>query len=301
MTQRLSAQGAAFLRHHEGFVDHWYLDPVGVPTIGVGFTWLSDSFREWWGRNKPGVPFAKGAKMTRAEADAALVFMSDAEYGKAVARFMGKEVKQHVFDGMTSPVFNLGPGSLDWKWAAAAKAGDLKRAADLLRTTGVTAKGKRLRGLEIRRREEAELLETGDYTIGVNKVYGDPLADGVMVRGERGGPVLELQTHLQLLGFYNGILDGIFGHGAEEAVMAFQRDQKLKVDGWAGPATLKAIADALTVEQPDIQPAPKPAPTKPQTPAESTARALPKALIVIVLIGLAVAGLFLFAPIFPKG
>lgn len=265
MAQRLSAPGAAFLRHHEGFVEHWYLDPVGVPTIGVGFTWASASFREWWERNRPGQKFAKDAKMTRAEADAALIFMCEMEYGKAVGGFLGREVKQHVFDGMTSPVFNLGPGSLEWKWAAAAKAGDLKEAAELLRTTGTTAKGVKLKGLVIRRQEEAELLETGDYTIGVNKVYDDPLADGVLVRGERGAPVVELQTRLKALGLYTGNIDGIFGFGTEAAVLAFQRAQGLEADGWAGPKTLGALAGPPADEiphhpEPSAPPATKPKP-----------------------------------------
>lgn len=111
----LSERGAAFVRRHEGFVDHYYLDPAAVPTIGVGFTWRSESFREWWGRNRPGQKFGPGATMTREEADKALVFMFAAEYGKAVNSFLGKTVKQHIFDGMCSPVFNLGPGSLKWK------------------------------------------------------------------------------------------------------------------------------------------------------------------------------------------
>ncbi|HEV7291037.1 MAG TPA: hypothetical protein VGN79_01860 [Devosia sp.] len=130
----LSSAGAAFVRHHEGFVASWYLDPVNVPTIGVGFTWRSDSFREWWGKNKPGQPFAKGATMTREEADECLTYMVAREYGAAVNRFFGKPMFQHVFDGTVSPVYNLGPGSLEWKWAAALKSGDLQRAATLLRT-----------------------------------------------------------------------------------------------------------------------------------------------------------------------
>lgn len=138
--------------------------------------------------------------------------------------------------------------------AAAAKGGDLKRAADLLRTTGTTAKGKMLRGLEIRRKEEAELLEHGDYTIGTNVVYADPMADGMLVRGERGAPVYDLQAKLAALGFYTGTVDGNYGYGTEAAVMAFQRSKGLKADGWAGPKTLDAL-DA-PVEPPKLQPAP---------------------------------------------
>jgi hypothetical protein len=37
----LSKTAAAFIRSHEGFVARRYLDPVDVPTIGIGFTWRS--------------------------------------------------------------------------------------------------------------------------------------------------------------------------------------------------------------------------------------------------------------------
>lgn len=244
MTQRLSAKGAAFVRYHEGFVANWYLDPVGIPTIGVGFTWLSDSFREWWGKNKPGQAFAKGATMTRAEADDALQFMCAREYGAAVGRFLGKPVAQHVFDGTVSPVYNLGTGALGWTWAAAVKRGDLKGAATRLRTTGTTARGVKLRGLVVRRQEEAELLEHGDYAIGsaaVAPAADDPMADGVLVKGERGAAVTELQKALAAKGFYTGLIDDLFGFGTEAAVMAFQRAKGLKADGFAGEKTLAAL------------------------------------------------------------
>lgn len=160
---RLSANGAEFIRLHEGFRSKWYLDPVGVPTIGIGFTWRSKSFRDWWGRFKS-QPFRRGATMTQHEADDALQFLVAREYGKAVNDFLGKRVPQHVYDAMVSAVFNLGPGALRWKWAAAAKRGDYSESARLLRRTGVTAKGKRLPGLVRRRKEEAHLLEKGVYT-----------------------------------------------------------------------------------------------------------------------------------------
>lgn len=274
---RLSAAGAAFVRHHEGFVDHAYLDPVGVLTIGVGFTWGSDSFREWWERNRPGQPFTKSATMTRAEADGALRFMVDMEYGKAVNRFLGKAVRQHVFDGMVSPVYNLGPGSLKWKWAAAVKAGNLNEAATRLRNTGTTARGKKLRGLVIRRKEEAELLAHGDYEIGVGKVYAEPMDDGVLVRGERGAPVIDLQKRLKALGHYAGAVDGIFGHGTEAAVMAFQRAHGMRADGYAGPKTLDALADK-PAQPPESAPAPS---RSTETNKPSQARGWAAAIIAI--------------------
>lgn len=244
---QLSPNGAAFVRGHEGFVARYYLDPVGIGTIGIGFTWGSASFRQWWAANKPGVKFGPGATMTRAEAERALIYLCSKEYGKAVNDFLLKKVPQHVFDGMVSPVFNLGPGSLKWKWATAARIGDLARAAEHLRVTGTTAKGKTLAGLVRRRKEEALLLEKGVYT-GVGEVQREPIdamADGILQRGEAGPAVAKLIVDLTTLGFYDGLQDDVFGPGTESAVMAFQRSAGLKADGWAGPLTLAAIAAAL--------------------------------------------------------
>jgi|CXWL01.1.fsa_nt_gi GH24 family phage-related lysozyme (muramidase) len=163
----LSAAGAAFIRRHEGFKPRRYLDPVGIPTIGIGFTMRSAAFRQWWAVNRRGAPFGPGASMTTAEADAVLKHLVAAEYGAAVEAFLGPRVAvaQHVFDAMASVVFNCGAGALRWKWAAAAKAGDYARAAELLKTTAITAGGKRLRGLVNRRAAEARLLAFADYGI----------------------------------------------------------------------------------------------------------------------------------------
>jgi len=238
----LSSEGATFLRLHEGFVDHWYLDPVNVPTIGIGFTWRSVSFRDWWAKNKPGQAFAKGAKMTREEADAALIYICAREYGKAVNDFLAPhKVRQHVFDGMTSPAYNLGTGSLKWKWAAAVRNMDLREAAARLRNTGTTAKGRKLPGLVRRRKEEADLLQNGNYGSAAALTDLDPMADGMLVRGERGAAVADLQNKLAAAKFYTGTVDGIFGYGTEAAVLEFQRHKGLNADGYAGPKTLAAL------------------------------------------------------------
>jgi lysozyme len=236
----LSSAGAAFVRHHEGFVPRYYLDPVGVGTIGNGFTWASSAFRSWWGKKRPGQKFGPGATMTRAEAAEVLIVLMREEYGAAVNRFLGQTVAQHVFDAMASVTFNCGAGTLSDRWAAAAKRGDMAAAADLLKTTRVTAKGRRLAGLVSRRLDEAEMLEQADYTIGRPAL--DPMADGMLVRRERGEAVRQLQVDLQGAGFYgDGEADGIFGPGTEAAVMEFQRSVGLKDDGYAGPATLAAL------------------------------------------------------------
>ena len=59
--------------------------------------------------------------------------------------------------------------------------------------------------------------------------------------GSRGSEVTQIQTKLKRWGYYNGNVDGIFGSQTQEAVRYFQRKNGLKVDGIAGPETLKAM------------------------------------------------------------
>lgn len=255
--QQLSKAGAAFVRTLEGVVLKAYYDNATPPvlTIGSGATWASAAFRAWWAANRKGKKFDKSSTITREESDELLVLMFADEYGAAVAKFLGKDVPQHVFDGSASPVYNLGPGALSWRWAAAVKAGDYGAAADLIRVTGTTAGGKKLKGLVARRKEEAELISTGDYSIGgKTAVVANAMADGVLRRGERGDEVETLQGDLAKLGLYDQVVDGIFGYGTEAAVLAFQRQSAaLDDDGIAGGKTLAAIVAALTG-------APEPAP-----------------------------------------
>jgi lysozyme len=246
----LSAMGAADVRLHEGFVDHWYADPGGVGTIGTGFTWASAAFRKWWGINRSGQTFGPGSTITRAESDACLMLVSDTEYGQAVNKFLaGKAVAQNVFDASDSVCFNCGNGALAWKWAASMKAGDYKAAAAALLTTAVTQNGKKLAGLVARRKDEAALLVSGVYaSMGrasmPSQAQVDAMSDGVLERGERGATVADLQKRLTLAGYKLGTPDGIFGYGTEAAVMAFQKASGLSVDGKAGPKTLAAIQAA---------------------------------------------------------
>jgi lysozyme len=234
----LSKRGAAFVGAHEGWRSRYYLDPVGIPTIGYGFTWRSAAFKRWWAANRKGQSFGPSATLTRAEGDEILILLFAEEYGAAVNRFLGKAVPQNVFDAMASVTFNCGAGCLKWKWAQAAKAGDYKKAAKLLETTAVTAQGKRLPGLVRRRHEEAALIEHGDYSGA--KVFGSQ-PNPFMSKGSRGDAVRILQTKLRTLNLYDGALDGAFGAGTEAAVLSFQSFMGLVPDGIAGPATLAAL------------------------------------------------------------
>jgi GH24 family phage-related lysozyme (muramidase) len=247
----LSSQGAAFIRYEEGFVSRWYADATGTGTIGIGFTWASAAFRAWWAKNRPGQKFGAGATMTRAEAEEALVEVVHGEYGAAVNQFLSAPVAQHVYDGMCSVVYNCGAGALGWAWVTRIRNGDIAGGALLLSTTATTSKGKTLAGLVRRRKEEAALIRDGVYA-GVTAepapmpaAPADAMADGMLTKGERGPAVAALIRDLHALGYYDGVLDDLFGHGTLSAVLAFQRAKKLEADGIAGPKTLAAIAAAL--------------------------------------------------------
>ena len=59
--------------------------------------------------------------------------------------------------------------------------------------------------------------------------------------GSTGDAVRKLQNRLSALGYTPGYTDGKFGAATEAAVMAFQANNSLTVDGKAGPATQRAL------------------------------------------------------------
>lgn len=60
----------------------------------------------------------------------------------------------------------------------------------------------------------------------------------VLTSGMEGNQILSIQEILKSEGFYTGELDGIFGHGTELAVCAYQEAHKLLADGMVGKETL---------------------------------------------------------------
>jgi GH24 family phage-related lysozyme (muramidase) len=211
---RLSEKGAAFIARHESFVSTAYRDPVGVLTIGYGFTMRSRVFASYW-RTKHGRALRMGDVIGRDEAASLLRTMVAEEYGAAVNRaFSGLE--QHQYDACCSIAFNLGPKSLTWRWARALKAGDVEGAADILSRNYNTADGRKLKGLVRRRREEAALLLHGDYGNGTPHGSSDDIAE-------------DRASLLRL------------GYDVDNwpvAVRTFQRDNPpLVVDGIFGPAS----------------------------------------------------------------
>ena len=66
--------------------------------------------------------------------------------------------------------------------------------------------------------------------------------------GDRGEEVTRVQQRLKQYGYYDGVVDGVFGQETYAAVLWFQRKNGLTADGVAGSATLAALG--LSASQP---------------------------------------------------
>lgn len=239
---RVSKDGCRFIADHEGRVNKAYRDPIGVVTIGVGFTNRSKAFLSYW-KKKYGRPLRMGDYISNKEMDDILSVIIDAEYGKAVNRDISSNLPQHQHDAMCSFTFNLGPGAAKWRPGRFLKTGNIKAAANAMRSGYNTAAGKVFRGLTRRRKEEANLLEHGDY--GFTKISNvEPKP--VKVVPALAPKVREYQEKLKQLGYNPGPIDGEYGPLTEASVLKFQKTHpSLKNDGVLGKATASTINRAL--------------------------------------------------------
>lgn len=234
---KISTQGRAFVRLHEGNPLTCYLDPIGIPTIGTGFTMRSDSVRRELAKIGITKLVPGKTKITAAQSDVILDTVLAAEYVPAVVAGSPENRKQHELDAAASVTFNLGVGAMNWTWADLWRKGQIKKAAAHLASNYNTAKGKKLPGLVRRRKEEALLFEKGIYTgVGVTKeatpeppVKPDPV-------------VKEAQELLTTAGLNPGAIDGWMGEKTKSAVIAYQKAHPhLIADGIIGPATIAQL------------------------------------------------------------
>lgn len=162
----ISPEGLDFVVRHEGYVSTAYRDPVGVWTIGSGFTNGSGVAVELLGRIGP------GKTITRAQNDRVLAAAFAREYGPPVDRAM-PGARQYELDAGYSYSFNCGPAAMGDSWVELWRNGQTFEAGERLKISRVTARGKPLKGLRNRRASEARLLTTGDYGAGV-RARDDP-------------------------------------------------------------------------------------------------------------------------------
>ncbi|QCJ43297.1 spore cortex-lytic enzyme [Bacillus sp. S3] len=66
----------------------------------------------------------------------------------------------------------------------------------------------------------------------------------VIQKGAVGDDVIELQSRLQYIGYYNGKIDGVFGWGTYWALRNFQYEFGLPIDGLAGATTKAKLVKA---------------------------------------------------------
>lgn len=144
---KLSSKGAEFIAGHEGYRTKPYLDPIGIPTIGLGNTYYSDGTKVTM--NDP--------ELTRDQVFELFHIVAE-DFVKGVNKLVTRELNQNQFDALVSFSYNLGLGNL--------------KSSTLLKKVNSNpcdptisyefsrwnkAGGKVLPGLVRRRKEEAEL------------------------------------------------------------------------------------------------------------------------------------------------
>jgi N-acetylmuramoyl-L-alanine amidase len=72
----------------------------------------------------------------------------------------------------------------------------------------------------------------------------DAFTNQVIQHGAVGDDVIELQSRLQYLGFYNGKIDGVFGWRTYWALRNFQYEFGMEIDGLAGQTTKDKLVKA---------------------------------------------------------
>ncbi|MET4687417.1 glycoside hydrolase family protein [Sinorhizobium fredii] len=245
-----SPRGRAFMRGHEGNPLTCYLDPVGIPTIGTGFTMRSAAVRAALKRLGITKLVPGKTKIMAEQSDAIFAAVLADEFEPAVVAASPKNRTQQQMDAAVSAIYNLGVGAMEWTWADLWRAGDIKGAAAYLGSHYNTADGKKLPGLVRRRKEEAELFLNGRYaSVGGAVKVAQPKPPK-----KPDAVVKEAQEILSAKGFNPGAIDGWMGEKTRDAIIAYQKAHPhLEADGILGPATLsqlrrdaKALKDAAT-------------------------------------------------------
>ena len=91
-----------------------------------------------------------------------------------------------------------------------------------------------------------------------------PAASGVLKLGDTSSAVKDMQQRLIELGYLRGRADGKFGNQTQQALLAFQRANRLTADGIAGSRTLASLNSDGAINasgNPAVTPAPTPVPT----------------------------------------
>jgi N-acetylmuramoyl-L-alanine amidase len=77
-----------------------------------------------------------------------------------------------------------------------------------------------------------------------NTDHAGAFSNQIIQKGATGEDVIELQSRLQYIGYYNGDIDGVFGWGTYWAVRNFQYEFGLPIDGLVGQETKDKLIKA---------------------------------------------------------
>jgi N-acetylmuramoyl-L-alanine amidase len=83
--------------------------------------------------------------------------------------------------------------------------------------------------------------------------HAGAFSNQVIQKGATGEDVIELQSRLQYIGFYNGNIDGVFGWGTYWALRNFQYEFALPIDGLAGQETKDKLVKASKYNKEYVQ------------------------------------------------
>lgn len=168
-----------------------------------------------------------------------LLFSNNAKRASSVAASIGETLQEgsegNAVRSLQRKLIALGylSGSADGSFGAATKAAVIQ----FQKNNGLTADGRAGTGT-------LDKLYSGN-AISANGSGGNDSATSTgyttLKEGSEGASVKKLQQKLKQLGYYNGSVDGSYGAGTEAAVSAFQRANKLTVDGKAGPTTQRLL------------------------------------------------------------
>ncbi|MGM0845984.1 MAG: spore cortex-lytic enzyme [Bacillota bacterium] len=86
------------------------------------------------------------------------------------------------------------------------------------------------------------ILTTLSFTNETN--HAGAFSNQIIQKGATGEDVIELQSRLQYIGYYNGNVDGVFGWGTYWALRNFQYEFGLPIDGLAGKETKDKLVKA---------------------------------------------------------
>jgi len=148
---KIGQKGLALIKEFEGWYSKPYLDPVGIATIGYGFTYYLPGRTKVTLKDKP---------LSKEEGAVMLIDIL-ANYEKDVLRMVKKPLTQNQFDALVSFTYNLGGTNLSQSTLLKKvnkNPNDPSIATEFMKW--VNAGGKPFSGLIRRRKAEAELYFT---------------------------------------------------------------------------------------------------------------------------------------------